>query len=515
MRTFVRHFIHQYWVLFILIAIKLILQFLLVNPVYELHRDEFLHLGQANHLAFGFISVPPFTSLVSRMIYLLGGGIFWVRFFPSFFGVLTIIFAWLTVERLDGKLYARILVSSALVFSVLMRLNILFQPNSFEILAWTMMFYLLVSWVKTAKTKWLIVCSVVIAIGFYNKYTIGVPLIGLFIGFLMTQERKLLFDKKNLTILILLILLVLPNLIWQFGHQFPVLHHMHRLKETQLDNNSSIGFLTSQLMFFFGSIPLIVAAIVSFFRFEPFKPYRFIGIGFIVSIALFAILKAKDYYATGLYPVMLAFGSVYLEILLVKSWKRYLRYALIAGNLVLFIVVAKYLFPVLSPSSIVANHKGFAKFGMLRWEDGKNHALPQDFSDMLGWKEMAQKSLDAYRKIPTGELSETLIFCDNYGQTGALNYYNRGKMPEAYSFNTDYIFWLPHLQKIKNVLLVGDKPDARIVNLFLDCKLVGKVENSYAREFGTEIYLLTDAKNEFTDLFYKLAEKRKADFDIF
>jgi hypothetical protein len=26
---------------------------------------------------------------------------------------------------------------------------------------------------------------------------------------------------------------------------------------------------------------------------------------------------------------------------------------------------------------------------MLRWEDGKNHNLPQDFAEMPGWKEMA------------------------------------------------------------------------------------------------------------------------------
>jgi len=42
----------------------------------------------------------------------------------------------------------------------------------------------------------------------------------------------------------------------------------------------------------------------------------------------------------------------------------------------------------------------------------------------------------------------------NYGQAGALNYFNRTKMPEAYSYNTDYIYWLPRLKKIQNILLV-------------------------------------------------------------
>jgi hypothetical protein len=86
---------------------------------------------------------------------------------------------------------------------------------------------------------------------------------------------------------------------------------------------------------------------------------------------------------------------------------------------------------------------------LLRWEDGLNHPLPQDFADMLGWKELADKALIAYQMIPVQELNNTLIFCDNYGQTGALNYYNRNKTSEAYSFNTDYIYWLPESMKFK------------------------------------------------------------------
>ena len=36
----------KYFVLFGLIAIKFILQYVLIHPVYELQRDEYLHLDQ-------------------------------------------------------------------------------------------------------------------------------------------------------------------------------------------------------------------------------------------------------------------------------------------------------------------------------------------------------------------------------------------------------------------------------------------------------------------------------------
>jgi hypothetical protein len=88
-------------------------------------------------------------------------------------------------------------------------------------------------------------------------------------------------------------------------------------------------------------------------------------------------------------------------------------------------------------------------------------------------------------------------------------------MLEAYSFNTDYIYWLPRLKEIRNILLVGHRPSPEIIGMFRDCKLVGVVENEFAREKGTEIYLLTGGNNLVTEKFYKMAEDRKNRLDIF
>ncbi|MDP4189851.1 MAG: glycosyltransferase family 39 protein, partial [Bacteroidota bacterium] len=245
-----KDFIGRYWILIFLLLLKFILQFMLVNPVYELHRDEFLHLDQADHLAFGFISVPPFTALVSKLIFLLGGNIFWIRFFPALFGALTIVFVWLTVEATGGNLFSRILASTALLFSVMMRINVLYQPSSFDILAWTMIFYLQIRYVQSDKPKWLYILVFVVAAGFYNKYNIVFLLFGLVGGLGLTSQRSL-FRKASLwKALFILVLLLMPNLIWQFFHHCPVVEHMKVLKIRQLDNNTSLGFLKDQTMFF-------------------------------------------------------------------------------------------------------------------------------------------------------------------------------------------------------------------------------------------------------------------------
>lgn len=54
-------------ILMALILLKFTMQQFLIDPIYELHRDEFLYLDQANHIAMGYSSVPllPLGFLIS------------------------------------------------------------------------------------------------------------------------------------------------------------------------------------------------------------------------------------------------------------------------------------------------------------------------------------------------------------------------------------------------------------------------------------------------------------------
>jgi hypothetical protein len=515
MKIDLKRFISSYWILILLVCVKFILQYVVINPVYELHRDEFLYLNQADHLSFGYISVPPFTALISKLIFLLGGSIFWIHFFPALFGALTVIFTWLIVESLGGSLFSKTLAAAALTFSLLIRINILLQPNSFDILSWTIIFYFLIRYIQSEKSGWLMLLSVTVALSFYNKYNVIFLIAGLAAGLALTYNRKIFINFSFWKALILCLILLSPNIIWQVSHQFPVFQHMKVLKSNQLDNNTTAGFLISQVMFFFGSLPLILAGLVSFVFYKPLRPFRVIGISFVTVIFLFALMKAKGYYAVGIYPVIIAAGCVYLDGILSKKWRTIIFPFLITFNLVVFISIFRLIFPILTPDEIRQNAGSFEKMGLLRWEDGKNHNLPQDFADMLGWHEMADKSLLAYKMIPAEELANTLIICNNYGQAGALNFYNRGKMPEAYAFNTDYIYWLPKIKKIKNIVLIGEKPSKEIIGLFKDCRLTGAVENEQARERNTGVYLLTGAIDMFTPIFYNKVEERKKKMEIF
>jgi hypothetical protein len=509
----IRDFLKSYWFLLLVVAAKFILQYLLVNPYYELHRDEFLHLDQADHLAFGYISVPPLTSLFSKLIFLLGGDVFWIRFIPALVGAITIVIAWFIVSLLDGGMPAKILVSLALLFSAMVRLNNLFQPNSFDILAWTAALYFFLKLLRSGNPMWFYALLLVLASGFYNKYTVAFLAAGILVSLILSPQRKLLGSVHFIVAVLLGLILILPNILWQVKNSLPVVYHMKALKEYQLDNNSVTGFVTGQARILVGSLPLAIIGLFALFFYRPFIKIRPLGMCIIFVFLLFAFFKAKDYYSYGLYPALIAVGGVWAGEL--KKGRVVIVTSLIIINLLVFSFVAKFVMPSMSPEEIMRNHSVFEKIGLLRWEDGKNHQLPQDFADMTGWKEMAEKTLATYRMIPPDELDQTLVFCDNYGQTGAVNYYNKGKMKEAFSFNTDYIFWLPKMDRIKNVILVGEKTDDRIAAMFKGFKQTGVVENPYAREKGTGVYLYSDADSSFTGFFYAEAERRRTVHDIF
>ena len=172
------------------IVLKFALQFILLSPEYELQRDEFLHLDQANHLAWGYLSVPPVTSWISLIIKLLGNSVFWVKFFPALFGALTIAIVWKIIEELKGNTYALILGATCVLFSALLRLNTLYQPNSLDILCWTTFFYLVIKYINSENQKWLYAIAIVFAIGFLNKYNMMFLLFGLVPAVLLTSNER-------------------------------------------------------------------------------------------------------------------------------------------------------------------------------------------------------------------------------------------------------------------------------------------------------------------------------------
>lgn len=489
------------------VLLKLCIHCIIPADGFDLHRDEYLHLDQAHHLDWGFQSVPPVTSWISWIIFQFGNSVFWVKFFPALFGALTIVVVWKIIQTLGGGYFARISGALAILFSSILRTNTLYQPNSLDILCWTAFFYFLIRYIHSAKNSYLYLGSLVIAIGFLNKYTICFLLAGFLVALLISKQRTLFLKPAFYMAIGIILLLILPNLFWQYQQGFPVITHMQELTERQLVNVDRIAFLREQCIFFLPSFFIIPAGMAGLIFYKPFKPYRIIGYNYLITLILFIYLQGKPYYAMSLYPVWIGLGAVFLEYLLRKGWSYYIRYVVIAVICIGGILFIPLTCPVFSPDRIIHDEKVrdlYKKTGQTIWEDGKDHGIPQDYADMIGWKELAYLARDAFDYLDETEKEHVFIMCREYGHAGAINYYIRPN-PAAGSFNADYRNWFPKQPyELKGIIWV-DRPYENMEEElassglpFTSIQRIGSVSNPISRERGTCVYLITKPTSVFT-----------------
>lgn len=497
--------------------LKIIIPYFLQNSFYEPHRDELLYLAEGHHMAWGFMEVPPMLSIFAWLTNIFGDSIFWIKLWPSLFGAATFIVAARIVVSLGGKNFAIFLLFLPFIFGVYLRLFFLFQPNTPEVFFWTMIAFSVIRFVQTKRNKWVYVLGISIGLGMMSKYSVAFFTVSIFIGLLLTKHRNIFLNKHFWYASLLSFIIFLPNLIWQYDHHFPVVHHMKQLQQTQLQYISPKSFLKDQLLMNLPCFFIWLAGLwfVSFT--QKGKEYHFIGWTYLVVIILFLITHGKNYYSLGVYPVLFAFGAYHLEQLtLVK--RKVLKYIFIIFPVALGVLFIPLSLPIFSPEKLDNFYKetGMAKSGALKWEDLKNHPLPQDFSDMLGWEEMAQKVSAAYEKLDSTEKKQTILFCDNYGQAGAVNFYAaKYHLPQAYSDNASFLYWLPDGIQFKNLILLTDDEDEMqhpFIKDFSSAVLNDSIVTPYAREKGDLIITLKNGNDDFKKMFKEKIEKDKAAF---
>ena len=342
--------------------------------------------------------------------------------------------------------------------------------------------------------------------GMLSKYSIAFYIICLLPALLLTKQRTVFRNRHFYYALGLAFIIFLPNLIWQIIHHFPLVYHMNELTSTQLQYVPPASFLTDQVLMF---LPCAYIWITGFFYLllnSKVRRYIFLCWAYLGVISLLLWFHGKNYYALGLYPVMFGFGSLAIEQWTIQK-RFFLRYVLSAFTIIVGIYFIFIGLPILTPDKLAGFYKRtHAKgTGILRWEDQEDHSLPQDFADMLGWQEMAEKTAAAFHTLDSNQQANTLIFCDNYGMAGAVNYYrNKYHLPEAYSDNASFLYWIPDSLQFQNLVLIESDPNEMhydFIKQFSKAELTDSVTNPYAREKGTSIVLLRGATEQFRKFF--------------
>ncbi|MEO7444374.1 MAG: hypothetical protein ABIT96_02415, partial [Ferruginibacter sp.] len=104
---------------------------------------------------------------------------------------------------------------------------------------------------------------------------------------------------------------------------------------------------------------------------------------------------------------------------------------------------------------------------------------------------LAAKTRAAWQAAGT---DSTMVISDNYGQAGAVNYFNSRVGLHALSFNADYNNWFPAPYQPANIIVIkesiaSDDEMNPYRRSYASVRLMDSVTNPLARENGTRIYL--------------------------
>ena len=124
--------------------LKFLVPFVLIHSSFELHRDEYLYLADADHMDWGFIEMPPMLALLGWLSKQMGSSLYSVYVWGSLFGAMTVWIIGQIVIKLKGNSLAVFIGCLSFLCSGFLRMNILFQPNFLDVFFWTACSYQIV-----------------------------------------------------------------------------------------------------------------------------------------------------------------------------------------------------------------------------------------------------------------------------------------------------------------------------------------------------------------------------------
>lgn len=437
------------WGLLLAVAgAKLAVHLALANR-YGYFRDELYFLDCGRNLAWGYVDAAPAIGLYAKVALLLGGSLPVLRGIAGLGGAAVVLLTGLLAWRLGGSRHAQGLASvAALATPVHLGIASLFSMNVFEPLFWTGCAYVLVRLADGASPRLWLLFGLLAGLGLLNKHSTAFFGLALLAGLLLSPMRRTLARPWPWAGAGVALLVFLPNLLWQAANGFPTLEDLRNVART--GKNVVLGpgeFLLAQVLqqgphllpFWLGGLAWLVLARSG--------RYRALASAFAVFFVLMFAMKAKAYYLTPIYPMLLAAGAVGLDELFERRqrlagrvWPR----AAVAAYSVLFTVpVAPLVLPILDPPGFVAYTRRIG-FEPPRSEVAHRGPLPQMFGDQFGWPELVSDVAKVWNGLAPEERARAAIFANNYGEAGAINLFGPAHgLPRAISAHQNHFLWGP------------------------------------------------------------------------
>jgi len=424
---------------------------------YDTFRNELYFIVCGRHPAFGYVDLPPLVAILAAATQLFGDHT-WTLRLPGVAAMVALIPLTATFTRtLGGDRTSAWMAGVAIGLSpVLVGFSTVLTTSTFEPIAWTACAYMLARAVIDGDRRAPLWAGVIAGVALEAKYGIGIWLIALGIGVVLSDARRIVRWPQLWYGVLACTLIGAPSLIWQALHGWPFFTMIHYATTKRNLTGGPIRFEAGQMLLMnFVLAPLWIAGAIAPFRSAKLREARFLPIAFVAATAIVIGTHGKDYYLAPAYPAMFAAGAVACSGL--GRWLRVLWFGAAAAMLAPIVPV---ILPILDPP-VLARYLDATHLRPSADElTAIGAPLTQIFSDELGWRQMEKQVAAVYRSLPPGERARAAIMSVDYGEAAAIDVYGRADgLPPALCGQAQYFLWGPRGYDGSVLIHVNGDPD--------------------------------------------------------
>ncbi|GAB2642215.1 ArnT family glycosyltransferase [Kribbella swartbergensis] len=425
---------------------------------YGYHRDELYFVVAGQKLAWGYVDQPPLTPLLARVSSeVFGDTPAGLRVIATMACAVTIVVVALIAREFGSERRGQVLAAvCAAVSGFVLGVGHMVSTATFDLLAWMLICLFAVKLLRTGDGRWWLALGLTAGVALENKYLVVLPVGALLLALLIVGPRGVLRSWWLPAGLVVAGLVALPNVLWQFQHDWPQLTVAGGISEDDGTENR-IMFVPLQVL---QLSPFLVPVWVLGFRRLWRMPWaRAVALAYPLLCVVVLAVGGKSYYALPLLLVLVAAGAER-----VLSWSR----GVVAVGLALTAVTsAVFTLPVLPVSAV-------------------DFVIPvnKEQGEQIGWPGFAAAVADQWNRIPAEQRSSATIFTGNYGEAGALRRYGPELgLPPAYSGHMSFADWeRPADTQNGPVLLVEMERSPAYEAHFRGCEQVGTIDNVVAND---------------------------------
>ena len=404
-----------------LAALKLLIH-ILTSQQYGYFRDEFYYIAASKRLAFGYVDFPPFIALLTAFVRAtLGESLLALHLVPALAGAALVFLSGLMARQLGAGRFGQTLAALAtLTAPQFLGASSMLTMDSFDILAWGIVIYILILIFKHDQPKTWLWFGLAAGIGLTIKVSMLYLGLAVVLGLALTPQRKNFRSAWLYLGGAIAMAFLLPYVIWNAAHTGPTIEFWS-MYGNKVYQSSPLEFIFQQILIMQPSaFPLWAMGIVYLFS-KKGESYRPLGWVYILLFLIFMLQNAKNYFLAPMYPVLFAAGAVFFEQWMQSGQRAWIRPTLTWSLIIGGMISAPMAIAVL-PLEAHASYVRFMAGTNPKTEIYDSGIFPQHFADRFGWEEMAAAVADVTHTLTPEEQARACIFAGTYGEAGALEF---------------------------------------------------------------------------------------------